>query len=191
VLTPLVTGLPDAVLKRIRKELTLERVIGKDKLQVFKKNDHQLTFDYEVTCNRNYILGLTFSWVFWSRIETTRTFDFITGKRITLADIFREDQLGELANLVDRRLQSEIAEMIRADKSGGDIEFAIKSQNLQKVTSADLEDFSIDEKGITLFYHAGFHHVASWAEPKGRYFFTYSELKPFLKPNTPVSQFLN
>ena len=87
VVTPIVTGLPEAVLKRIRHELTLEKIIGKHQLQAFKKN-HQLTFDYEVTCNRNYILGLTFSWVFWSDIETTRTFDLSTGKRITLADLF-------------------------------------------------------------------------------------------------------
>ena len=190
-LTPIVTGLPDAVLKRIRHELTLEKVLGKPQFEMFKKKNHQLTLDYEVTYNRNYILGLTFSWVFWSRIETTRAFDLSTGKRITLADLFREDQMGELANLIDHRLRTEIAEMIRDYKGSRNIEYTIKAENMLKVTTDDLEDFSIDEKGITLFYHAGFHHTASWAEPKGRYFFAYTELKPFLKPHTPVSQFLN
>jgi len=55
-------------------------------------------------------------------------------------------------------------------------------------TAEDLDEFQINEKGITFFYHAGFSHTRKWAEPEGHYFFRYGELKNLLKPGTAVSQ---
>ena len=65
-----------------------------------------------------------------------------------------------------------------------------KQHGPMTITPEDLSVFVIDDKGITFFYHAYFYHVYAWAEPEGRYFFKYSELKNFLKPSTVVSQFV-
>lgn len=189
-LVPVITGLPVSVLKNIRKELKLERVMGEHSHELFKKKD-VWNLNYDVTYNEDYILGLTFRWVFWSETAKTLAFDLTNGRLIKLSDLILPERMEKLAELVDNRLQGEIREMISHHKDSRNLEWAIKSQGTLKVTVGDLEDFSICETGLTLFFHAGFHHTASWAEPKGRYFFTYTELKPFLKPQTPVSQFIN
>ncbi len=58
-----------------------------------------------------------------------------------------------------------------------------------KYTAKDLDDFSISDKGITLRYNYEFPHVALALQPLGEYFFTWTELKPFIKKGSVFGQF--
>jgi hypothetical protein len=54
----------------------------------------------------------------------------------------------------------------------------------------NLDDFSVSTRGITFLYDAGLPHVIRAFEPEGRYFFSYSELTPYLNRNGPLGQFI-
>lgn len=49
-------------------------------------------------------------------------------------------------------------------------------------TADDLDNFSVGEKGVTFIYDYGFPHVIQACQPSGNYFFTWNELKPYIKP---------
>ena len=188
MIRPVVTGLKSPILKKIRKELELKRIL--DEQYVFYKNHYLFGFDYRVTYNRNHILAITFSWyAYFADHEKAVAFDLRNGSLIKPEDLFHEDRVPELVKLIDQQLQAELQQMIRDHE---DIEFVWKAENpLLKVIPDDLVEFAINDKGITFFYDPHFSHTRAWAEPEGRYFFKYSELKSFLKPNTVVSQFVN
>ena len=192
MIRPIVTGLPEAVLKRIRKELELKNVLADH--YHFYKHRYMGGFDYRVTYNQNHILAITFSWnAYFADHERPMIFDLRDGSLITVQDLFREDKIPELATLVDQKLQAELQQMIRdySASGSGNIEFVWKAENAAlRITPDDLAEIAINDKGIAFFYKARFHHSRAWAEPPGRYFFTYNELKPFLKPDTVVSQFV-
>ncbi|HYJ45883.1 MAG TPA: hypothetical protein VEV81_04655, partial [Pyrinomonadaceae bacterium] len=59
-----------------------------------------------------------------------------------------------------------------------------------KFKSADLDDFSVGARGITFLYDAGFPHVVQALEPVGRYFFSYAQLKPYIKRDGPLALFI-
>ena len=188
MIRPVVTGLRPPILKKIRKELELKKVLNEQ--YMFYKNHYMFGFDYRVTYNRNYILAITFSWnAYFADHEKAVAFDLRDGSLIKPEDLFHEDRVPELVKLIDQKLQAELQQMIR-DREGN-IEFAWKAENATlRVTSDDLVEFAISDKGITFFYDPHFSHQRAWAEPEGRYFFTYSELKSFLKPKSVVSQFV-
>jgi hypothetical protein len=189
VIRPIVSGLPNPVMKRIRSELELKKVLG-EQYELYK-NHYTFGFDYGVTYNSNHILAITFKWnAYFANHEKALVFDLRDGRLIKAQDLFREEQLAELIVEIDKKLQTELAQMIRDYEGKRDIEYAWKSENIPlKITLDDLTDFMIDDKGITFFYDPHFGHQSAWAEPEGRYFFKYSELKSFLKSDTVVTQF--
>lgn len=192
VIRPVVTGLRPPVLKKIRKELELKKVLGNQYL--FYKNHWMYGFDYRVTYNRNHILAFTFSWnAYFADHEKALVFDLRDGNLIKVHDLFREETIPDLVKLIDQKLQAELEQMVLDyQKQGyGNIKFYWEAENaLLKVTADDLTDIAINDKGITFFYDPNFGHTRAWAEPEGRYFFKYSELKNYLKPGTVVSQFV-
>ena len=189
-IVPVVTGLPPEVLKRVRKEVELKNVIGGFFYKLYKTR-RLINFDYRVNHNRHQILSMTFTWnAMFDQYESRYLFDLRNGNVVTIKDLLREDQMPELVKLIDKKLRDEVETMIREYKGGGDMRGMLEVQGPMTVTTDDLAEFEINDKGITFFYDPGFHHAAAWLEPPGRYFFTYSELKPFLKPDTVVSQFV-
>ena len=190
MIRPVVTGLRSPILKRIRSELELKKVLGEQ--YMFYKNHYMFGFYYRVTYNRNYILAIAFSWTaYFADHEKSLVFDLRDGSLIKAQNLFLEDKIPELIKQIDQKLQDELAQMLRDYKGQGDIKYAWESENVPlRITRDDLTDLAIDDEGITFFYDPNFSHTSAWAEPKGHYFFKYSELKRFLKPDIVVSQFV-
>jgi hypothetical protein len=65
---------------------------------------------------------------------------------------------------------------------------AKQSVNDLKFTNESFNEFSVDDKGVTILYDAGFPHAIKALQPDGRYFFTWAEIKPFIKPNGLLSR---
>ena len=187
---PVVTGLRPPVLKRINKELEVKKILGSS--YVFYKHRQMFGLDYNVTHNRNHILAITFSWnAYFACHEKGVVFDLRDGSLIKAQDLFLQDKVPELIKLIDQKLQAELEQMIRDSDEKDNLKYTWKAENTPLIfTAEDLVEFQINEKGITFFYDPGFGHRAQWAEPEGRYFFSYSELKNFLKPSSVVSQFV-
>ncbi|HEV7843870.1 MAG TPA: hypothetical protein VGO69_09235, partial [Pyrinomonadaceae bacterium] len=110
------------------------------------------------------------------------------GELIKAADAFNSSSLDELAALVDKKLQAENQATIR--DSGNDSETARDLLKDLKFKASDLDDFSISDKGVTFLYDAEFPHVVQALQPVGQYFFSFSELKPFIKREGPLAMFI-
>ena len=52
-----------------------------------------------------------------------------------------------------------------------------------------LDQFSISDKGVTFLYDYGFGHAYKALEPEGRYFFTWAEMRPYVKKRGRFSVF--
>jgi hypothetical protein len=86
----------------------------------------------------------------------------------------------------------EILEDLNESKSDPeDIRIAKEAQEPLEFKVEHLNDFSVGDKGVTFLYDAGYPHVIKAFEPDGQYFFSYAELKPYIKPNGPLGQFLH
>jgi hypothetical protein len=189
MIRPVVTGLPPPALKKIRKELELKNIL-RGQYRLYKAR-WMGDFDYRVTYNRNYILSLEFNWnAYFADHERFITFDLRDGSLIKGEDLFREDRTTELAKLVDQKLQARLEQMIQDYEGPLDLREVWKRNGPVTFTTDDIGEFSINDKGITFLYDPHFSHVDAWAEPEHRYFFKYSELKSFLKPDSVVSQFV-
>ena len=161
MILPAVTGLRPPVLKRIRKELELKKILGSDYL--IYKHRQMFGLDYRVTHNRNHILAITFSWnAYFADHEKAVVFDLRDGSLIRAQDLFLEDTVPELLKLIDQKLQAELEQMIRNYEGTRDLRYALKAENSPLTfTAEDLVEFQINEKGITFFYHVGFHHTSA------------------------------
>lgn len=157
------------------------------------------TLDYEVNHNGNGILDITL------RMDGTGAYpdysaknlvvDLKTGNRVKFADVFKPEMLGKLATMINKKLaaeKKEIFERIEEDKDATkEDKDSLKEQvGGLKFTAENFDEFSINAKGVTFLYDAGFPHVIQALEPEGRYFFSYNELKPFIKTNSILGQFI-
>ena len=190
VIRPVVTGLRPSILKRIRKQLELKNVLGWQ--YSLYKNHWLYGFDYRVTHNGNHILAIRFNYnAYFADREKALVFDLRDGSLVKAKDLFREESISELAKLVDKKLQAELEQKVRDYEGPADLKYIWKAHNARLTfTADDIFEFDVNDKGITFFYTEGLHHTMAWAEPEGRYFLKYSELKDFLKPGTVVSQFV-
>lgn len=57
-------------------------------------------------------------------------------------------------------------------------------------TAQELENFSVGDKGITFKYDYEFPHVALALQPDGAYFYSWAELKPFIKRGGLIERFI-
>jgi hypothetical protein len=57
-------------------------------------------------------------------------------------------------------------------------------------TAADLKEFSVNADGVTFYYDYGFPHVIEALQPAGEFKFTWSQLKPFVKPGGLLARFV-
>lgn len=187
-----------AVLRKVRSSLEFKNIFGTS-LAEYRADTWLSEFDYEVNYNRNFILDITFMQSGIAAYPDTHTKHFAislkTGDVIKARDVFKAAALRSLAELVDRKLQQEINETRRDVLQQPDTT-AEEKQSLQeqfsqlKFQPENLDEFSISDKGITFLYDAGFPHVIQALEPVGKYFFSYAELRSFIRPEGQLGIFV-
>ena len=195
---PLVSGLADArVLRRVQSVLQLKRVFDTSVAE-YRQDNWLEAFGYEVNYNKNYILDITFTQDGSGAYPDTHTRHFAinlkNGYVIKASDAFIGDKLPTLASLVSAKFQAELKQILtdlaESKSDAEDIRVAKEAQEALEFKLSDIDDFSIGDKGITFLYDAGYPHAIQAFEPEGRYFFTYAELKPFIKRDGPLGQFV-
>ncbi len=149
--------------------------------------------DYKVNFNKNGILGVTFSvsgsGAYPSVYEKSVIVDLKTGERVLAKDVF--DKLPELAAKCKAaqkaEMEKQIAEIKRemAEDADGILSFFENTD----FTAENLDEFAVSETGVIFWYDYGFPHVALALQPEGRYFFSWAELKHFIKRNGLLAQF--
>ena len=113
-----------------------------------------------------------------------------TGNRVKASDAFSDR--GELAARVKPKLKAEIDARIKELKDDPEFREDDPASLFQgkDFTTADLEEFSINDKGVTFVYVYGFPHVIKAIEPDGRFHFSWREISAFIRRDGPLAQFI-
>jgi len=149
--------------------------------------------DYEVKHNRNSILNLVYTvsgvGAYPDSFSKSLVVDLRTGARLTAADLFKRSSLSALATRLNTDLNTEVERTRR--KWGADGEGMEEELREARFDAGKLDDFTIDERGITFHYDFGFPHVAKALEPNGYYRLSWKELKPYIDSQGPLRVFLH
>ncbi len=195
---PVVSGLKDpAVLRRVQSILQIKNAFDSS-LAEYRQDTWLEEFGYKVNFNRNNILDITFTQSGSGAYPDTHTKHFAinltNGSVIKASDVFVTNKLEPLVVMVNQKLQSELKtilkELAESKSDPEDIRIANEAGEVLEYSNQNLDDFSIDTKGITFLYDAGYPHAIQAFEPEGRYFFSYAELKPFIKRDGLLGQFV-
>jgi|SRR5882724_3633726 len=191
---PVITGLNNpAVLRRIRLALEFKNIFDYS-LKEYRDDPWLTEFNYVVDYNRNYLLDITFTQSGMAAYPDEQHKHFLIslkdGQIVTAQDVFESKKLNSLAAMVDRELQREIKRIAHENRSPEEKEMVNGAYDSLKFELKELDEFSIGPKGITFLYDAGFPHVIKAFEPRGKYFFTYSELKSYIKRDGLLGQFI-
>ena len=195
---PVISGLKPNVLNKVRAHLSFKNIFDYS-LAEYRDDAWLSEFSYVVNHNADSLLDITFtqSGVAAYPDEQSRHFliDLNSGQLVTSADAFQPEKLTLLIALVDAELQSELARLRKANEAAADREQDQKTAvndayDLLKIELKDLDNFSVSRRGVTFLYDAGFPHVIKALEPRGRYFFNYDRLKPYLRSDGPLGQFV-
>jgi len=189
---PVITGLKPNVLKKVRAHLSFKNIFDYSLAEY--RNDAWLSeFSYVLNHNADSLLDITFtqSGVAAYPDEQSRHFliDLRSGKLVTAADAFQLEKLTLLTAEVDAELQRELAKL-RSDNAASTDRDVNDAYDILKIEYTDLDNFSVSRKGVTFLYDAGFPHVIKALEPRGRYFFSYDRLTPYIRSDGPLGQFV-
>jgi hypothetical protein len=110
-------------------------------------------------------------------------FNVRTGETVSANDFFKAPTLNTLAKQVRVKLLAEIA---RAQRKGV---LPTESQDY-KYALSNLDDFSVSQRGLTFHYDYGFNFATRSLQPPGEFFFTYSQLKRFIRRDGLLEKFI-
>lgn len=196
---PVISGLKDLkVLRRVQSILQIKNAFDTS-LAEYRQDTWLEEFGYKVNYNKNSILDITFTQSGSGAYPDTHTKHFAVdlkdGRLIKASDVFVKDKLPTLSAMVNRKLQSELlkilADLGQSKSDPEDIRISKEAGEVLEFKIENLDDFSVGARGITFLYDAGYPHAIQAFEPDGRYFFSYAELKPYIKRDSILGQFVD
>jgi hypothetical protein len=199
---PVVSGaITVAAKKSLGNTLSYWRVFETTLRENLSEYDWLTEMSYTVNYNKNGVLDISLTQEGVGAYPDGETvvliIDLKTGKQVKFADVFESGSSAKLAERVDRKLseeKKEIVEGIKKDKTSysndDERNSSIEMVEQLKFTSEDFDEFSVSDKGVTIIYDAGFPHVVQALQPDGRYFFTWAEIKPFIKADSLLARFI-
>ena len=186
------------VLRKVRSLLQFKNIFDTS-LAEYRADTWLSEFDYQVNYNENFILDITFTQEGVGAYPDSQSKHFAinlrNGELIRARDVFKPAAIETLLGLVNRKLQDEIQESRQAlaEQPETSAEERQRFEELfagLKFAPENLDEFSINNKGITFLYDAGFPHAIQALEPVGQYFFSYDELRPYFKPEGQLGRFV-
>jgi hypothetical protein len=202
VIYPVVSGsISAAAKKKLEDTLSYWRVFETTLAENMSEYDWLTEMSYKVNYNKNGILVISLTQEGVGAYPDGQTknlvVDLKTGAQVKFDDVFNNEKRAEFAALVNPKLDAEKKAIIKEIETGnfsdGDKEAndALKEQ-LQglEFTADTFDEFTIDDKGVTILYDAGFPHAIQAAQPDGRYFFAWTEIKDFIKPAGLLGRFV-
>ena len=191
---PKIKAATPALSKKIENTISYQKVsnlnIEEEKTEVQWLEDAS----YEVGYNKNGVLTITLSvegsGAYPSMYSKTVVVDLKTGNRITPQSAF--------TNLTGLAAKAKSAQKVEIEKSIEEIKADPENKDFEsfdQFEEADfkvehLDEFSVDDKGVTFIYDYGFPHVIQALQPEGKYFFSWTEIKPFIKRDGLLAKFV-
>lgn len=197
VIYPHVKGLLDTLLAQ-KIEATLDRYYLQDSLggtplpylELLARKGQGL-HDYRINYNKNDFLDVTFHWklILGHLYEEFHTFviDLTTGERVKPSDVFMNTS-GLVAKL--KKMQKlEVKEKLALINEYPTCSF-VKRELGGRFSTRNLTNFSISDLGITFIYDYNREHICANVYPTGKYFLTWGQAKPFIKPTGLFGNFI-
>lgn len=199
---PLTSGaIPAATGKKLANTISYWRVF-ETTLKESQTDGWLSELSYQVNYNKNGILDIALtqdgSGAYPDRSTVNLVVDLKSGEPVKFADVFKANSLVKFAEAVDAKLKIESKAIIQridkgefGDENGKEANDSLKEQLGELSFTADtFNEFSVSDKGVTIIYDAGFPHVIQAAQPDGRYFFTWAQIKPLIKPDGLLAKFI-
>lgn len=184
IIYPKVKGTTAVLAKKIENTISYEKVFAFDLKKELDEIQWLEEASYKIDYNKKGVLGIVLtmsgSGAYPTEYDRPVVVNLQSGERIKPADVFIK--LDELAALCKIAQQAEITKAIADIKK--DVPEEENPSQLFKdagFTVKDLNEFSVSDKGVTFWYHYGFPHVITALQPEGRFFFSFAELKPYIK----------
>jgi len=191
---PQIKGASSTIAKKAENTISYEKNFAFNLKEEINEIQWLEEADFTVGYNKNSLLGVTLSMsgsgAYPSVREKKIVVNLKTGNRVKPADIFVN--LRGLAAKGKVKQQTEIKNAIveiKKDPENTDFEPNTFFNN-PNFTVTNLEEFSVSDKGVIFYYDYGFPHVALALQPEGEYFFTWTELKPFIKRGGLLARFI-
>ena len=148
---------------------------------------------YKIIYNRNYLLAGDFTVSEYaarpvpSAFTEHRLISTKTGLRIKLTDAFLGESVSKLKSLLKEQMTKEEAKSLKKFQSDSAAENKIWKEELAEGhdISDCLTNFQVDDTGVTFFHDWRFPGPDLSVEPEGRYFFSWQQLKPFIRKDGP------
>jgi hypothetical protein len=147
--------------------------------------------DYKVLFNQNGVLcieqWMTGTAAYPDSVTKRVVVDIAKGISVTPADVFKD--LHAFAKLVRKSQEKEVASAMTEMKSDRDARPADLFSETN-FTAEDLKEFSVDAKGVVIYYDYGFPHVLEALQPSGEYRFSWEDIRPFVRTDGLLARFI-
>lgn len=193
VIYPKISGLTPTLNKKVETAVSYEKNFDFNLRDEINEIQWLEEASYEADYNKNGILGLTLTMsgtgAYPSVYSKPVIVNLKTGNKVQPADVFIK--LNELAAKNKKAQQNEIKKILAEFKK----EYPNEEYPTDFFENADfkaenLKEFTVSDKGVTFWYDYGFPHAAKALQPEGRYFFSWAELKPFIKRDGLLARFV-
>jgi hypothetical protein len=192
---PKVKAATPALSKKIESAISYGRVLGlklKEEMDEFQWLEGA---DYEVGYNDKYILSISLSMegsaAYPSGVTKNVVVDLHSGLRVKPVDLFTN--LPGLLARVRRMMNKEVARSIveiRKDPENNEPHPEEIFKEQAKYHPLSLNEFVVSDKGVTFIHDYGFPHVIQALQPDGGFFFSWAQLKPYIKRGGLLGQFV-
>ena len=179
---PQVRAATPALSRKIESAISFEKVMPLNIKEEMDEYQWLEDADFEVVYNKDGALAVQLfmegSAAYPSGSNKTVVVDTRTGSRVRPVDVFVN--LKGLASMVRREQKKEIAASIKElrKEDEADPESLFAGANFK---TANLDWFTISDKGVTFVYDYGFPHVIQALQPSGQFTYTWRQLRPYLK----------
>jgi len=189
---PVAKAATPALSKKITSAISPEKVLQLNLREEMSEYQWLEEADYKVLFNQNGVLCIE-QWMsgtaaYPDSVTKRVVVDIAKGVSLTPADVFKN--LPAFAKLVKKSQAAEIASATKEMKSDPDA----KPEDLfseTNFTAADFKEFSVDLKGVTIYYDYGFPHVLEALQPAGEYHFTWTEIRQFVRADGLLARFVH
>ena len=181
---PRVKAATPALSQKIERAISYESVLGLRLNDELTKYQWLEEADFDVKYNKNGILCVQLS-MDGSAAYPDGTIKVVcadtrVGVRARPADVFTN--VVGLTAMVRKAQEKEKREAIpRIKKDAPDVEQPEQLFGDKHFTSKDLDGYEVSDKGVTFHYDYDFIHVARALEPDGEFFYTWAQLRPYIK----------
>ena len=206
---PIIEGLKsESIAYKINSIFNYEKVFDIS-IEDFIESDTWLEdLDYSIKFLKKPFLNIEFTMAGTAAYPTFSSQNIVvnyeTGERIFAKDIFEERSLERLVSVINEFIEVDLRKSSIQEKYIDEIPLELEVELNEydedistesrfysnKFTVENLDDFSLEEYGITFNFNFGFIHAIKALEPEGKYYFDFSSLKQFIKKGSVLEKFI-